>query len=124
MENITTTTRIYYIAKVDKKAKTVKYIKPTPYGGLFTESDTKDNMSFTDATVANQIIANVNNIYKVTGLEYYCYLVNIADNSTHVISNIPSEYAEVVSNYLNPPTTEATSSSTVESTSVNDSQSV
>ncbi|RXK19100.1 hypothetical protein [Macrococcus sp. DPC7161] len=123
MDNITTVTRIYYIAKVGKKDKSVRFIKPSQYSGLFNESELKDNMSFTDVTVANQIIANLNNIYKLSGLEYYCYLVNIADNSTHTISNIPAEYAEVVREFLNPKPVEPTSTSTSESTSQSESTS-
>lgn len=119
MENITTVNNLYYVAKVSKRDRNVRFVKPSPYNGLFNESETKDNMSFKDATHANTVVSYLNKIYELMQFDFYCYLVRIAENNTHVVTGVPEEYANIVNDYLNPAPTTA---STVESTSTTTSQ--
>lgn len=104
MENITTRKDTFFVAKVSKESKTVRFIKISPYNGIFNESEKTDGMAYDTIEQANGVVASMNKIFGLTKTDFYCYLVRNAENSTHVVVNAPEEYAKIISELYNPPT--------------------
>lgn len=96
MSNIVNRENKFFIGRISKRDKSVKYLNMSDISGHISYGDTMTGAFLGTVQKATKVAAWLTNSYAEVGIEIHCYPISSAETNTHFIANIPDDYKEIV----------------------------